>query len=469
MDSLQPDPPETRRSLVPLLPYQRAAIENPARFTWNCWSRQSGKSFTFSLRRVIRGLVRRRDQIILSAGERQSREVMEKVRRHCHAIDAACAMRSGENAAPETSIVRGLEARLPGGVRILALPANPMTARGFTGDVFLDEFAMHRDDDAIWAALVPSLLRGDGELDVASTPRGQGNLFHRLMSNPRFDCSTVTLPQAVEQGLNVDVEAMRAAIDDDAIWRQEFCCEFLDERTSFMPYALIRSCQAEQLSTAVDWTVLRSNESEVFVGVDVGRLRDVTAMWLWRRSGHVLETVGVWVMRAALFAEQESAMCELLSRRSVRRCCIDATGLGLHLSERLIERFGGHRVEGVIFTQATKSQLAGGLRVAAERGLVRIPADAEVASDWHSIERSMTSGGSVRIGAERSSGSHGDRFWAAALGLRAAEEFCRRARVSCRAARRASAAPVCGDVEMARHDVIGFRAGAGDARAVCPH
>ncbi|MBX3395957.1 MAG: terminase family protein [Phycisphaerae bacterium] len=421
MDAVQFDPSKARESLVPLLPYQRAAIENPARFTWNCWSRQSGKSFTFSLRRVIRGLIRRRDQIILSAGERQSREVMEKVHRHCHAINVACSLQSGRSVAPEPSVVRGLEARLPGGVRIIALPANPLTARGFTGDVFLDEFAMHRDDDAIWAALFPSLLRGNGELDVASTPRGQGNLFHRLMSNPRFDRSVVTLLQAVDQGLDVDAAAMRAAVDDEAIWRQEFCCEFLDERTSFMPYALIQSCQSEELSTWINWAALQSDDAEVFVGVDVGRVRDLTAVWLWRRIGRVLETAGVWVMRAAPFTEQESALCALLSQRSVHRCCIDATGLGRHLSERLAERYGGHRVEGVMFTPAAKNLLAGGLRVAAERGLLRIPADAEVTSDWHSIERSMAAAGSVRISAERSSGGHGDRFWAAALGLRAAE------------------------------------------------
>lgn len=34
--------------------------------------------------------------------------------------------------------------------RIIGLPANPETARGFTGDVLLDEFAMHAFDREIW-------------------------------------------------------------------------------------------------------------------------------------------------------------------------------------------------------------------------------------------------------------------------------------------------------------------------------
>ncbi len=139
------------RIIVGLPGYQRDVVRSEARFTWNCWARQTGKSFALSLRRIVRGLARRRNQIILSAGARQSRELMEKVRMHCAALKVWCEVHECE--CWQGSSIRRLEARLPGGVRIIALPANPMTARGFTGDVLLDEFAMHRDDEAIWSAL----------------------------------------------------------------------------------------------------------------------------------------------------------------------------------------------------------------------------------------------------------------------------------------------------------------------------
>ena len=82
----QPARPEP---IVPLLPYQREDVESDERFRWNCWSRQSGKSFTKSLRRILRGLRRGRNQIFLSAGERQSRELMQKARQHCEALKIA--------------------------------------------------------------------------------------------------------------------------------------------------------------------------------------------------------------------------------------------------------------------------------------------------------------------------------------------------------------------------------------------
>ena len=36
--------------------------------------------------------------------------------------------------------------------RIKVLAANPRTARGFSGDLILDEFAFHEDSQAIWEA-----------------------------------------------------------------------------------------------------------------------------------------------------------------------------------------------------------------------------------------------------------------------------------------------------------------------------
>ncbi len=422
------------RSAVGLLPYQAAVVSSESRFTWNCWSRQTGKSFTFAMRRLLRGLSRRRNQIILSAGERQSREVMEKVRMHCFGMRIWCEF-TGQFLTDDPKI-RRLEARLPGNVRIIALPANPLTARGFTGDVFLDEFAMHRDDEAIWAALFPTLLRGEGELDVASTPRGRKNVFYRLKNNERFAHSTVTLEDAVRQGLDVDASAMRVAIGDEQTWRQEFCCQFEDESTSFITYDLIRRCQDERLTADPDWDDLASPNMELYVGVDVGRKRDVTAIWLWHKqvgppappekrgpaAGEagdvVLSTIGVLVLQDAPFAEQELQIGRILEHRSVRRCCIDSTGMGLHLAERLVERFGDHRVEPVVFTTGLKSQLAGGLRVLAERGRLRIPADEAIMNDWHSIERTVTAGGHLRFDAYRSTGraGGGDRGADAGLG-----------------------------------------------------
>ena len=65
--------------------------------------------------------------------------------------------------------------------RIKVLAANPRTARGFSGDLILDEFAFHEDSAAIWEAAEPILASNPDFLcRMASTGNGRHNLFYRM-------------------------------------------------------------------------------------------------------------------------------------------------------------------------------------------------------------------------------------------------------------------------------------------------
>lgn len=408
--------------IIPLLAYQREDIESDARFNWCCWSRQTGKSFTKSLRRLLRGILRRRTQVLLSASERQSRELMLKVQQHCRALQLAA--RSSGLSCLDGTTFRGQSMELPNGVRVIGLPANPRTARGFTGDVLLDEFAMHRDDREIWAALLPTILRDGGEIDIASTPRGLDNIFASLRDNPSFRHSIVTLDDAVAAGLDVDPEAIRRSLQDDELYRQEFCCAFLDESSAFLTYAQIARVEDPALEVAADLQGLVPGGA-LFAGVDIGRSRDRTVIWIVGAEG-AAETVGCLVTRAVLVLESEGfraqtdLLRDLLRLPAMRRCCIDATGIGMPLAEEMLEQFGSGRVEGVTFTPRIKDELATGLRLRIEGGTIRIPTDEAIRRDWHSVRRSITASGPVRYDATRSAGGHADRFWAACLAVRAA-------------------------------------------------
>src|SRR5437588_547623 len=107
--------------------YQRRMVLAPRRMTWSNWARQAGKSFAFTLRRLLRGMCRGRTQLLLSAGARQSRELILKLREHCEGLTAGGTLRG--RFIPRVTVLI-----LPRGVRIIALPANPLTARGFTAD-----------------------------------------------------------------------------------------------------------------------------------------------------------------------------------------------------------------------------------------------------------------------------------------------------------------------------------------------
>ena len=68
-----------------LLPYQRHALQKmlEKKYSILMWSRQTGKSFVVSLFAVLRAIERKNHLVaIISPTERQSKELMEKVKRH---------------------------------------------------------------------------------------------------------------------------------------------------------------------------------------------------------------------------------------------------------------------------------------------------------------------------------------------------------------------------------------------------
>ena len=404
-------------TIYDLLPYQRALLEDGARFLLARWSRQTGKSFTTALLAVLDCLEHPGTLwVCLSAGERQSREWMEKARRHCEAVRLAAEMMEERFGADTAQ----LTIRMANGSRIIGLPANPNTARGYSGNVILDEFAFHEDSRGIWRALVPAITRGY-RLVVCSTPNGVGNQFHALCERhplcDQFSRHVVTLPDAAAQGLRVDTAALRAAVDEDT-WRQEYLCEFVDSASAFLPYDLITPCELPP-GQGLDDPRDAFGPNPLYLGVDVGRRHDLTVLWLAEKAGPALVTRRVLELSRMPFSDQEKVLWGLLETPGLRRCCMDATGLGMQLCERAQERFGKYTVEAVTFSAPVKEALAYPLRSAMEDRAVRVPASDAIRDDLHRIRRTVTAAGNSRFDAASDDAGHADRFWALALCLHA--------------------------------------------------
>jgi hypothetical protein len=168
---------ETLAPALQLLPYQRRWVEDNSPLKIVVKARQIGYSFAASIRALLECLKKKTTWVFLSKGERQSRLLMEKVQEHvqsCGILARAC-----ESTFFEGTLIKQLEVRFANGSVIYGLPANPDTARGYSGNVTLDEFAFHSDADKIYSALFPTITRGYG-LEVISTPNGQQGKFYEL-------------------------------------------------------------------------------------------------------------------------------------------------------------------------------------------------------------------------------------------------------------------------------------------------
>lgn len=420
------------RPPIELLPYQREALNDRARFCAYNWSRRSRKSWTITLKRLDRALERGRDCLMLSATKDQSAELIAKVRAHLGAFKAFVhyAYKELEEEFDDGVKYTKYVITLPNGARIMAMPARPESLRGYGGDIFLDEFGMHTDGEAVFAAAIFIAAQEDYECDIASTPTGKRHVFYRVMQNPEWHRVTIDIYEAVRQGLKIDVEKLRKIIDDEDIWAQEAECKFIDGATAYLPYELIQSCE--------DWNIsqpIRDNlespeefaakldeffrgfraEGPLGLGFDVARTVDLSVIWLEELLKPIRRTRCVVEMHKMRYGRQEEILYRFLSLPGVRRAAIDKSGKGEQLHERAQERFGDW-VEGVLFTVPVKSMLATRLRSGMEDRLVRIPKDLRVREDCHRVKRVVSPAGNILFDAERTKDGHCDRFWALALG-----------------------------------------------------
>ena len=400
-----------------LLPFQRAFVDDESRFKiWNA-SRQIGKSFTSACEAV-------RDcelhpgamWVVLSAGERQALEWMEKAKMWVKAFNLAMSFVI-ERDGPE-ALIKSAEIRFANGSRIIALPANPDTARGYSANLILDEFAIHKDAAAIWQAMYPSItnpLKRELKVRVMSTPKGEGNKFHQLWTEPGWSKHRTTIYDAIAGGLAVNAEELHARAGDEATWQQEFCCEFIDSSRVAFTYEMIAACESEDAT--LEWPAGYVAKDPVFVGIDVGSISDPTVCVSFEKTGGrfiLRERIRLQGMELAL----QDSILDVAIRRAAR-AGIDASGIGLDLAQRLRRRHGG-KVIARVTTAPWKRMAFARLQMRMADKYLALPVSRELREDFRGYEVSGA-GEQARYSAPRSAEGHSDTTSATAHALDAAE------------------------------------------------
>jgi phage FluMu gp28-like protein len=404
---------------IALYDYQKRWLADSSRFKIGMFARQCGKTFTATLEIVLDCLEaesqgKKRRWVILSRGERQAKEAMDEgVKKHLAAMKIVFE-------ALEFDFdyhTKALEVTLPGGSRITALPANPDTARGFSANVLLDEFAFHADSRAIWQALFPVISAGH-KLRVISTPNGKGNKFFELMSSAALSATwsrhQCDIHQAVAAGLPRDIDALRSGIGDMDAWAQEYELQFLDEAHAFLPFELIDAA-TDAGAGKPDAFIGRP----CYLGVDIAARNDLYVQVVLEPVGDVLWAREIIALSGVSFAMQDHLFDTAMRTFKVARAAIDQTGMGEKPVEDAVRRYGS-RVQGVLFSAAKKLDLATALKEAMQDRRLRIPDDRLLRFDLHAVKKVPGVTGAPRLVADGDTDGHADRFWALALAVGAA-------------------------------------------------
>lgn len=408
-----------------LLPFQKEFYSGVKTHKYSIWlaSRQIGKSFTISFIALDTCLEKTgATVIVVSASERQAVELLNKVRLHVSAFkELGRALKKVSFFEDIKTNVHRVE--LPNGSRILSVPANPDTVRGFSSDLLiLDEFAFVQHDNELWKAVFPMITRRrHSKLAITSTPKGKNNMFYKLWTeaqkDPLWYIQKTTIYDALKQGLDIDIEALRRGIRNDEAWRQEYLCEFVDEAGALLPYELIQSCELKPEEILVK--NLKELKGDVYIGVDIGRRKDLTVISVLEKLGDVLYLRKLEILHNLPFNQQLSIIDHFTGY--ARRVAVDETGIGMQIAEDLQKKWGETKVIRVYFTAKTKEELAERLKAKFQDKLIRVPADENLREDLHSVQKTITPAGNIRYEGQTES-SHADRFWSLALAVHAASQ-----------------------------------------------
>lgn len=358
------------------------------------WSRQIGKSYVLAAWAVYRLLTRPgRLVTVLSNSKDNGSEFMQKVRDVCRL--AGVAFEEEDLSADEFFESMQIEVRIKVGGetgRIKVLAANPRTARGFSGDLILDEFAFHENSIAIWDAAEPILSSNpDFECRIASTGNGRFNMFYQMVAgaqqaataeNPAglgesaagYLVSRVSRSAAYSLGQKIydlktraeitPEEARKAALDK-ASYDQNYELAFNDENATLLTHDLITSCEySDRLTNDTsdpqcficedEWSPraldnLARCRGPLLLGQDVGRNRDLSSVAVGEKIGGVAFVRGLERMANKRLPYQKQQLGLIARLTNFGGGLIDMTGIGLGLVEFAQEAFGYYRFAGLHF------------------------------------------------------------------------------------------------------------------------
>lgn len=381
-----------------LYPYQADFLRDPSRFRCVLKSRQIGFSYVLGLTCLIRA-VGGTNQLVASASQEQSNLVLEYVALHAQRLGVELTSRS------DTEIQVG-------GSLIKALPVNQYTTQGFHGDVIFDEFAWNTRARRIWSAVVPSITAVGGRVTVCSTPFVPGNLFWEIAENHKgrwgqFTRTRITIHDAVAQGMAVPggIEELQGLFDSES-WAMMYECHYAEDGTALLSWDLLSRIATTSVSAHLP-------AGPVWVGVDVGRVNDRTAIAIVEQDKERFRLARLDEHKGRSFGAQRSIILELVEALQVRALRIDRTGLGMQLAEELCQALPTIAI-GRYFTSEWKERAALNLLRMCEQGLLTVPNDPTLLSQLHSVKKRATDRG-IRYDAERTSDGHADAFWALAL------------------------------------------------------
>jgi phage FluMu gp28-like protein len=437
--------------------FQLSHLNDNSTFRIEDKSRQIAWSWLAAAEAVASAIVDDEDTIFVSINLEEAKEKVRYARRIYDCLEMGGLPRLA------TDNQLGLEFATPNRARITSLPSKPPRGRA-RANVVLDEFAHVQHDKKIYTAALPVISKG-GRLRIGSSPFGATGVFYEVYSEalqaypgytrkrtPWWEvfsfCKNV--PEARKLAPALDTDARIEMFGTDRIkaiyanmvledFQQEYEAEFVDESSAWITLSEIKAAQDPELLCAFGlmrgensgkvfeaiekvarWVEEKKIERVLDAGVDIGRTRNTTEIYLVGES-----TTRSFPLRLCLtldnveYDDQLGVLSHVLKSLPVARMLVDQNGIGNNLAENLRKMFPA-KAQGVTFSLETKKLWATDAKMLVQQHKTPLPQDRDLAYQIHSIKRVVTASKNLVFDTDRNEKHHADKFWAWALSLAAA-------------------------------------------------
>jgi len=420
----------------------------------NC-CRQWGKSTVIAARAIHHALYNDDSLIlILAPSERQSKEFVRKAKSFARKLGIK-PRGDGDNT---TSL------QLPNNSRLVGLPANKDTGRGFSGVSLLLVDEASRVEDELFHAIMPATAaHHDPTIWLMSTPNGRRGFFYNNWINETSGYTRISVPATACPRIPTKFLDEQRAQLPKRDFNQEYLCEFHEPNDAIFSMDLIKKCYVDDppypfptFSEKGCYEVAdlyRRNLIGIpyyYIGIDLGQQNDYTAIAVLEKlrrylgiskltGDHAYENI--WTLRHIERVPLRTSYIDIVDTFSsmtqellFKRSCtfvVDATGVGRPVYELLQKKVkhcgttainitgGFHESQNNGTRNVPKSAIISKLQLTLETKQLKIPRSLKhlpmLLGELENFKATTNNNGHTTLGAAH--GQHDDLLMAVALAV----------------------------------------------------
>lgn len=339
----------------------------------------------------------------------------------------------------------------PNGSKIYAMPTSNDGARGFSGDIFLDEFAFVPNDKELLRGIQSVAVRQGYKISMGSTPMGRRGEFHRIALEAGWDTSRTWLDDSNTSKREFMSEYKRVLEENNSQWsfhvipwwscpditwddilkaseteldrEQEFGLGFLDDTTSMFSFDILtkRSNSKQRLFNEDKAFYAKPSNVRRVSGLDPAEKINSTAYTIWdynttKRTYHK-RFQKLWV--DVPLSDYVNFIAQRHRAWNLDHMYIDGTGMGVGVHAMFRDRgFTESMMTKLKYTNTLKYDMVhnGATLYEEEPQRIYTDMDKEYNTQFHQVRKEVN-----RYGKAKYSGKHegkdDDIFWSAMMGI----------------------------------------------------